>query len=96
MLNGIFRKSSPLTEVKQQVYADMLASDTDSEEYKNLFSHLEKLAVIEAAEGRNHVSPDTMAIVGANILGILIIVGYEQAHVATSRALSFLLRTKSM
>lgn len=39
-------------------------------------------------------STDTMLIVGANILGILIIVGYERANVVTSKALGFLRQPK--
>ncbi len=39
-------------------------------------------------------STDTMLIVGANILGILIIVGHERANVVTSKALSFLRQPK--
>lgn len=94
MLNGIFGGRTDLEEVQHQVTGRMLEVGVDSEEYATLFDYLQKLAVVQAAEGRNRVSPDTMAIVGANILGIIIIVGYEHAHVATSRALQFLLRTK--
>lgn len=39
-------------------------------------------------------STDTMLIVGANLLGILIIVGYERANVVTSKALGFLRQPK--
>jgi hypothetical protein len=36
------------------------------------------------------VSPDTLAAVAGNLLGIIVIVGYENKHVITSKALSFL------
>jgi hypothetical protein len=94
MLSSIFGMKNSEQKVKQQVIDEILMCEVDSEDWKTLFGHLEKIAVIEAAAGRNRVSPDTVAIVGANLLGILIIVGYEHAHVATSRALGFLLRTK--
>jgi hypothetical protein len=95
MLNSVFGTKNPeLQKVTKQVTDRMLEVDVDSDEYKELFGSLEKLAVIQAADARLRVSPDTVAIVAANVLGILIIVGYEQAHVATSRALQFLLRTK--
>lgn len=38
----------------------------------------------------DRVSLDTWVIVGANLLGILVIIGYERTNVLTSKALSFL------
>jgi predicted RND superfamily exporter protein len=40
------------------------------------------------------VSPDTLAIVGANVLGIVMILGYERANVIASKALGLLTRMK--
>lgn len=39
-------------------------------------------------------STDTLLIVGANLLGILIIVGYERANVVSSKALGFVRQPK--
>jgi hypothetical protein len=94
MLNGIFGRRSELEEVKAQVVAEMRTLDVTSDEWKRNFEHLEKLTILEATEARNKVSPDTMAVVAANLAGIIVIVGYEHAHVLASRALTFLLRTK--
>lgn len=40
------------------------------------------------------VSPDTAAIVAGNIFGIVLILRYEQLHIVTSKALSFVLKMK--
>ena len=40
------------------------------------------------------VSPDTMAIVAGNLLGIALIVGHERMNVVTSKALGFVLKSK--
>lgn len=45
-------------------------------------------------EKSRRVSPDTLAIIAANVVGILLIIGYERANVVTSKALGFILKTK--
>ncbi|MET0786968.1 MAG: hypothetical protein ABWY25_09695 [Paenisporosarcina sp.] len=59
-----------------------------------MVDHLERLMKMKAEERRNRVSPDTMAIVGGNLLGILVIVAYEQKHVMVSRGLGLILKAK--
>jgi hypothetical protein len=86
----VFRRNQEFDDVRQQLVDSLLTKEVTSEEYKQIFEHLEKLTVIEAASGRHRVSPDTMAVVTANLLGIAIIVSYEHVHVLGSRALSFL------
>lgn len=38
---------------------------------------------------KRSVSKETWAIIGANIAGILILIGYERANIVTSKALGF-------
>lgn len=66
----------------------------DSEEYREAVSYLERLVRLKADERRIRITPDTMAIVLGNLLGILIIVAYEQKHVMVSKGLGLILRTK--
>jgi len=40
------------------------------------------------------ISPDTLATIGANLLGIMIIIGHERAHVVTSKALGFIMKLR--
>jgi hypothetical protein len=89
-------ESSILDEPIEKVLTDMNTYGPDSEEYPKLIDHLERLTRMKAEEGRRQrVSPDTMAIVLGNILGILVIVAYEQKHVMVSKGLGFVLRTRS-
>ncbi len=62
----------------------------DSEEYLTLLPHLERLSKLKAETSPKRISPDTMVIVAGNLLGILIIVAYEQKHVMTSKGLGFI------
>ena len=38
------------------------------------------------------VSPDTLVIVGANLLGIILILKFEQLDIITTKALSFVIK----
>ncbi len=94
MLRNLFkRKPTILDDEIVRVRREMLIVDPNSEEYATLLSIFERLVVLQK-EKSSRISPDTVAVVCANLLGILIIVGYEQGHVVASRGLGLLLRTK--
>jgi len=93
---GVFERNetSIYDEPIKQILVDMDEYGTDSPEYSALMRHLEELSRIRADHRSKRVSPDTMAIVAGNLMGILIIVAYEQKHVMTSKAMGFILKTK--
>lgn len=68
--------------------------EVDSEEYPKLMDRLERLNKIKAEERPGRVSRDTVVMVAGNLLGILVIVAYEQKHVFTSKGLTQLIRLK--
>jgi hypothetical protein len=88
---GIFgnEKPSPLDKQIASVLNDMDEYGPDSPEYPKLLKHLDKLYKMKARDRRQHVSPDTLANVAGTLLSVLIIVGYERAHVMASKALGF-------
>jgi hypothetical protein len=88
------KKPSVLDEPIAKVLTDMNTYGADSPEYPTLINHLEKLNRMKAEERGNRPSPDTMAIVAGNLLGILIIVAYEQKHAMVSRGLGFVIKPK--
>lgn len=94
MLKIVKGKSSILDDEISRVRLKMLGVDPNSEEYESLLAIFERLIRLQKDEVSNRVSPDTIAVVAANLLGILVIVGYEQGHVIASRGLQMLLRTK--
>ena len=69
--------------------AQMRTYDPDSEDYGTMLNRLERLKKLQEREAPKRISPDTLLIVGGNILGIVIIVAHERANVITSKALSF-------
>ena len=68
----------------------------DTDEYGLLLDRLEKLYKMKVSDkdDRKRVSADTIVMVGANLAGIVMILGFERAHVITSKALSFVLKSK--
>lgn len=47
---------------------------------------------IETFEERRRISSDTLAIIAANLGGILLIIGYERVNVIASKAIGFVMR----
>lgn len=81
------RKSDPkLNAAIDDVYQQMDATVTDPDEYAKLVEHLQKLYEIRDNSSGPSVSPDTLVLAAANLIGIAMIVGYERANVVTSKA----------
>jgi len=61
-------------------------------------AHLTQLERVIDLRGKTtpcrRFSRDTLLMVGGNLLGILIIVGYEHTHVMVSKASGFIIRPK--
>jgi hypothetical protein len=77
-----------------EILREMQGFTAETDEYAKMVSQLEKLYALKACEKPDRVSMDTMAIVLGNIIGVIIIVGYERTNVVTSRALNLLFRFK--
>lgn len=66
----------------------------DSDDYATGMKHLAELHKMQENEKPARVSPDTMLMVGANLLGILLIIRHEHVNVITSRAMNTLIKPK--
>jgi hypothetical protein len=66
----------------------------DGQKYNECVDRLDRLMEMKADERRSRIDPNTVIIVLGNLLGILVIVAYEQKHVMVSRALGFVNRTE--
>lgn len=65
-----------------------------SDEYEKQLAYLARLNELKAAKKPERVSRDTMALVLGNLVGILIIVMYENKHVFTSKAFNERVKTQ--
>lgn len=63
-------------------------------EYVRTLKLVSELHELKTREAPKPVSRDTLAVVGANILGILLIINHEYAHPITSRAMTLLLKPR--
>ena len=70
-----------------------MAKDTD--EYEMAIDHLERLYKMNSKDNDDKVSPDTMAVVVGNLVGILLILKHEEVNVVTSKALNFVIRGRA-
>lgn len=64
--------------------------EIDTPEYESNLKYLERLCALR--EPKKAIDPNTMLLVGGNILGVLIIVTYEHAHVITSKSFGLLFK----
>lgn len=72
----------------------MSTVDSRREDYDVMVNHLKTLYEAKATEKSKHISPDTIAIIAGNLLGIALILGYEQTNVVTTKALGCILRSR--
>lgn len=83
-------KPSIYDEPIEKVLDEMNTYGPGEKEFEVQLSYLERLSSMKEKGKRiMRVSPDTIAIVAGNLIGILIIVAYEQNHAMTSKGLSF-------
>ena len=88
------KKKNQLDVAIDAVYAEMAIFGPDSEEYEKMIEYMERLSRIKAENRKLRVTHDTYAIVIGNLLGILIVIAYEQKHIFTTKAFSFGLKPK--
>ena len=79
-----------LTETIDRVMLDMKDEDPNTEKFALMTDQLVKLYALKHENRARRISPDTLATIGANLLGIGIIVGHERTHIVTSKALTFI------
>lgn len=77
----------------ERLHSDMQAEDPDTDKYAKMADNLTKLYKLREFDKNDEQyrpSADTLTIVLGNLSAVLIIVAYEQKHVITTKATSFL------
>lgn len=87
-----FRDLSPLELAFDRVVRDLKNHDITSEEYARKLEAAIKLHKMISEEKSSYVSKDTMASVGANLLGIFMVIKHENVNVITSRAFGLIMK----
>jgi len=95
-ITNIFKKEKTMLEKEiEAVLLDMKDMDLNSDEYEVALNHLSTLHEIKSKEKKWNVSPDTMAIVAGNLLGIILILKHEEFNVITSKAMNFVIKGRA-
>ena len=92
-----FRKKDKRTLLEKEidsVLKRMAETDEISGEYRVLVSYLETLykARETTREPKKRISPDTWLIVGANLVGIILVLRFEKIDSITSKAVQFIIK----
>jgi hypothetical protein len=87
-------KIEPIDREINAIYAKMDDMEVTDPEYKTMLSYLKRLTQLKTKSRRLRISPDTVAVVACNLIGIVIIVVYEQRHVITTKGLNQLIRPR--
>lgn len=74
----------------ERAFKKLGEQDVASTEYAKNLDGIVKLHAMQEKERPVGVTPDTMLMVGANLVGILLIIRHEHVNVITSRAMSML------
>lgn len=85
-------KQTDLDKRINEVLEYMKNISPESTDYTVITENLERLYKAKASENDRKISSDTIAVVAGNLLGIVIILGYEKANVITSKAFSLILK----
>ena len=85
---------TPLELAVNRAIRSLSMYETGSEEYREALNALVLLHKMKEDERPKSVSRDTLITVGANLLGILMIIRHEHVNVVTSRAIGMLPRLK--
>lgn len=84
-------KPSMLEEEIKKVYEELSAYSPGTKEYSEVLDNLERLYKVSENKTKS-ISPDTIAMIAGNLLGIGLILGYEKTNIITSKALGFVLK----
>lgn len=83
------RKPTDLDEEIARLIAHMAIEDEWTKEYSAMADQLKKLYPLKEIDSKSRVSPDTWALIIANLVGIILVIGHERANVITTKALGF-------
>lgn len=89
----MFRSLRKMTKLELEIESQLTRlreSQNDQEEYDQILSRIELLYKIK--DKPNRVSNETWALIGANLLGIVIIITHEYTHPITTKALSLAIK----
>lgn len=74
--------------------SELESQEVSSEEYAVVLDRIAKLHEIKDKDKPDRVSADNIALISANLLGIILILRHEHVNVITSRAMNLVMKPK--
>jgi hypothetical protein len=93
----MFSRSNAATRLElafDRAIRELSGHEIGSEEYKLILDRAVTLQKLMDEEKPPAVSKDTLAVIGANLLGILMIIKHENLNVITSRAMNLIMKPR--
>ena len=88
-------KHDKITNIEREMdslISELPGCEVISKEYSLILDRVERLNKIRLSDKGNSISPDTLVVVGGNLAGILLILGYERVNIITTKALGFVIK----
>lgn len=92
-----FERKKKTTELDKEItrlLKDLADERTYTDDYSTILDYVERVIALKEKEKPKQVSRDTMALVVGNLLGIFLIVAYEQKHVMRSKGIGLIVKPK--
>lgn len=83
-----------MTEALDKLYLELQDYPVVSDNFALAMAHIETLEKLNALKKESSSRFETMLPVLGNLAGIVTILGFERAHVITSKALGFVMKSK--
>ncbi len=87
-MQTISQNKTPVEKEMDNLFHELRLHDATSEEYSILLDRLVQLHKLKADEKPPQVSPDTLILASANLLGIIMILHHERLNIITTKAMS--------
>lgn len=97
MLRNPFSRNTttPFDDLITEVLDEMSLIGPTSEKYQDLMAYLERLQQLKTYTRSEPLSRNTIALIAGNLMGILLIIAYEQKHVMTSKGFGEVVRPRA-
>lgn len=83
-------EKTKLEETIDELMNSMSVISEETPEYAAMADQLVKLYKLKEVDKPERLKPDTLVLAATNLVGILVIVGYEQNGIITTKALPFI------
>ena len=93
----MFGKRTEVAQLKELISAkieELSNTRMDDPDFEKKEAQITRLYKLQEMFTPKRVSPDTLALIGSNLIGLILILHYEKINVLTSKALGFVTRLR--